>query len=147
MRRLLLLLVPLVVVAVACGDDQSPGAAGADPSSSGSPVTMLDGRTFLSTGVAGHELVDGTVVRLSFEDGSLSANVGCNKIFGGYRLDGDVLTAEALAQTRMACEDLLMEQDTWLMELLMGSPTVALEADALVLTSADGSTVVTMQVS
>ncbi|TVR26401.1 MAG: META domain-containing protein [Ilumatobacter sp.] len=44
----------------------------------------------------------------------------------------------------MACEDALMDQDTWLAGLLTGSPAVALDADELVLTSADGVTVVTM---
>jgi heat shock protein HslJ len=105
---------------------------------------MLDGRTFLSTEVTGHELIDGTVIQLGFADGSLSANAGCNQLFGGYRLDGDILAADALGQTEMACEDALMEQDTWLSGLLTGSPTVALDADELTLTSADGATVVTM---
>lgn len=148
MRRVLLSLVPLVplvLVAAACGDDQSSEVPATDaPDPAGSPVAMLDGRTFLSTRVAGHELIDGTVIRLSFDDGSLSANTGCNQLFGDYRLDGDVLAAEALGQTLIACEDALMEQDTWLTGLLTGSPTVALDADELVLTSADGATVVTM---
>jgi heat shock protein HslJ len=70
---------------------------------------MLDERIFLSTEVTGHELIDGTIIQLGLADGSLSANVGCNQLFGGYRLDGDVLAADALGQTQMACEDALME--------------------------------------
>lgn len=148
MRRLLLSLVPLVplmLIVAACGDDQNSEVPVTDtPEPTSSPVAMLDGRTFLSTEVTGHELIDGTVIHLSFADGSLSANAGCNQLFGGYRLDGDVLVAEALGQTQMACEDSLMEQDTWLNGLLTGSPTVALDADELTLTSADGATVVAM---
>jgi heat shock protein HslJ len=144
-RRLLLSLVPLTLIAAACGDDQSSEVPATDtPETTSSRAAMLDERTFLSTEVTGHELIDGTIIQLGFADGSLSANVGCNQLFGGYRLDGDVLAADALGQTEMACEDALMEQDTWLSGLLTGSPIVALDADELTLTSADGATVVTM---
>lgn len=145
MRRLLLPLVPLALLAAACGDDKdaSPPATQA-PEPTGAPIPTLDGRTFLSTEVTGHELVEGSVIRLAFEEGSLSANAGCNQIFGGYRLEGANLVVDTLGQTEMACEDALMAQDTWLAELLSGSPTVALSGDELVLTSADGATVVTM---
>jgi heat shock protein HslJ len=144
-RRLLLGLVPRTLIAAACGDDQSSEVPATDtPETASSQAATLDGRTFLSTEVTGHELIDGTIIQLGFADGSLSANAGCNQLFGGYRLDGDVLAADALGQTQMACEDALMEQDTWLSGLLTGSPTVILDADELTLTSADGATVVTM---
>lgn len=145
MRRLLLCLVPLTLLASACGDDQSSEEPATDPpGTTSSPAAMLDGRTFLSTEVTGHELIEGTVIQLGFADDALSANAGCNQLFGGYRLDGDILAADALGQTEMACEDALMEQDTWLSGLLAGSPIVSLDADELTLTSADGATVVTM---
>lgn len=145
MRRLLLASIPLVLLAAGCGDDSdtNPPATQA-PEPTGAPIPTLDGRTFVSTDVTGHELVEGSGIRLAFEEGSLSANAGCNQIFGGYRLDGETLVVDTLGQTEMACEDALMEQDMWLTELLSGSPSVALTGDELVLTSADGTTVVTM---
>jgi heat shock protein HslJ len=145
MRRVLIPLTVVVLAAAACGgdDDSTPPATEA-PTPTGAPVPTLDGRTFLSTEVTGHELVEGSVIRLSFANGSLSANAGCNTIFGGYRLEGDVLVAEALGQTEMACEEALMDQDMWLAELLTGSPTLSLDGDELVVSSSDGVTVVTM---
>ena len=53
-------------------------------------------------------------IRLTFEDGSLSINAGCNTMFGAYTVDGDVLSAPTLAMTEMACDPALMEQDTWI---------------------------------
>ena len=41
--------------------------------------------------------------------------------------------------TEMACDEALMDQDTRLADLLMASPTVALDGDDLVLTAADAS--------
>ncbi len=74
----------------------------------------LDGREFVSTQVDGYELVPDSVIRISFEDGSVSINAGCNTMFGAYTVDGDVLSAPTLAMTEMACDPALMEQDTWI---------------------------------
>ncbi len=148
MHRVFVALASLAVlglVAAACGDDKDAVAPATEaPTPTGAPIPTLDGRTFLSTEVTGYDLVEGSVIRLAFEDGSLSANAGCNQIFGGYQLDGNVLVAGTLGQTQMACDEALMDQDMWLSELLSGSPTLALAGDELVLTSADGATVVTM---
>ena len=99
----------------------------------------LDGREFLSQSVEGHELVEGSTIRLGFADGSVSAQAGCNNIFGGYTLDGDVLVVDTLGTTEMACDPALMEQDTWLVEFLSARPTVALDGDTLTLTGADAT--------
>ena len=84
-----------------CGDDTvDPGAASSPTTPETTPATTpatpapasLDGRTFLSTGSAGFEFVDGTVVRIEFRDDStFSASAGCNLLGGAYRIDGDTL--------------------------------------------------------
>ena len=48
----------------------------------------LDGREFVSTQVDGYELVPDSTIRISFADGSVSVNAGCNTMFGGYTVDG-----------------------------------------------------------
>jgi heat shock protein HslJ len=55
---------------------------------------------------------------------------------GGYTVEGDVLKVGALAQTRMACEDDLMAQDQWIVDLLTGSPKATLANDELTLATA-----------
>lgn len=96
------------------------------------PPGTLDGRTYLSTAIAGADLVPGTRVRLAFQDGNLGASAGCNSMGGAYRLDGDRLVTGQMSMTEMGCEEPLMQQDAWLAAFL-GGATVTLDADTLVL--------------
>lgn len=94
----------------------------------------LDGRTFTATEVRGHDLVEGSVITLHFEDGNISAQAGCNTLVGGTTWDqGNLDVGEPLASTMMACEDDLMSQDEWLTEFLTSSPALSLAGDTLTL--------------
>lgn len=127
-------LFPLVAAAAlvlaACGSDSS--------SSADSPE--LDGRSFVATSIEGQELVEGTDIRISFADGALTANAGCNTLGGDYTLDGNTLNVGPMFGTEMACEPALMDQDVWLTEFLTSEPSVALTGDVLALTG-DGRTI------
>lgn len=46
-----------------------------------------------------------------YPDGRMSATVGCNRLIGGYRRHGGVLTFGRIASTRMACPEGLSEQE------------------------------------
>lgn len=117
-----------------CGSGAGAGA--------GAEEVDLAGRTFTSSEVRGHTLVDGTTVRLSFEEDTISAQAGCNTIFGSASWDDAVLTTDGpLAMTMMACEDGLGEQDAWLSSFLTSEPTLSLEGDTLILgTDSEGIT-------
>lgn len=134
--RTVLLLTMAVLVLSSCGQVTSPSGQAPD----------LEGRTFLSTGVtddgAPRDLVEGSRIRLTFEDGNLSAHAGCNTMFGGYRLDGEVLVVEDMGMTEMGCPGGLAEQDTWLSGLLTARPAVGVEGDDLTLTA--GATVISL---
>jgi len=135
---------PLLALAAlglaACGsDDAAPAADGGDDGTLPPAGFDLDGTEYRSTAVEGHDLVDGTTVALSFDDGSLSATAGCNTLFGGYSIDDDVLVVDALAQTEMGCEPALMDQDQWLAGLLSTGPTITVDGDTLTLTADDGT--------
>jgi heat shock protein HslJ len=115
----------------ACGDDEdAAGPAAAD----------LEGRTFVSTAIEGRELVAGSTISLSFEEGRVAAQAGCNTLSGGFTIDGDELDVEQLAQTQMACDQPLMDQDTWLAAFLGDDPTITLDGDQLTLAE-DGVTI------
>lgn len=159
---------PVVVLAAmglalaACGDDDDDGAAattvesadGTEGSTSVStspegpgPIDAadLDGRTFIATEAVGHELVEGSEVRLQFGPDGVSGTGGCNQLVAApWSLEDDVLVVSGpMAMTEMACDPpALMEQDAWLADLLTGRPTVALDGDTLTLTS--GDTVLTL---
>lgn len=122
MNRSILLLATLALVA-ACS------SAG----SSGSPAS-LDGHTYLSTEVEGAVLVPGTRIRLTFLDGNMSANAGCNIMGGAYSIDGDRLVTTQLSMTEMGCDEPRARQDDWLARFLSGAVTITIEGDTLTLT-------------
>lgn len=126
MTRLFSLLVVGAILLAACS------AAGA-PSPS---APSLDGRTFLSTGIVGANLVPNTQVRLAFADGHLNANAGCNHLGGIYTIDGDRIQTGQMSMTEMGCEEPLMRQDQWLAEFLSGV-MYSLEGDDLILANGD----------
>jgi heat shock protein HslJ len=144
-------LASLTLLLVACS--QAPGAS-PTPSPSPAPTTPptqavkvgLPGRTFLSTGVtvdgAPYALVAGTRIRLIFDNGTLSANAGCNIIGGNLVIDGDTLRFSGASMTEMGCDPARHAQDDWLATFLSSSPTFVLNGNDLVLTS--GTTVVTL---
>jgi heat shock protein HslJ len=124
------LLAAALLVMAACGDDDDGNAA------------TLDGRTFVSTEVAGETLVDGTELSATFDGDSVSTMAGCNTLFGGFEIDDGTLVVEQLAQNQVACDDANQAQDVWVSELLQSDPTIELSGDVLTLPS--GSVTVTL---
>lgn len=128
-----LLIVGLVVstALAACGDDSSSGDA---PS-----ADDLDGRQFVATEIEGHTIVEGSEVLVSFDDGSISIQAGCNTQNSGYEIADGVLQVELLAATMMACEQPLMDQDQLIASIVTAEPTVELDGDELTISSADAT--------
>jgi heat shock protein HslJ len=133
--RIIPTLLAAAVLLVACTGGASPG--GSEPPGPGGPGA-IDGRTFLSTAIAGRALVPGSQVRLSFEGDRIGASAGCNSMGGSYAVDGGRLVVGALATTEMGCDPALMDQDTWLGGFLDGA-SIALAGDMLTLAK-DGVT-------
>lgn len=135
-RLLGLLLAPTLLAAVGCSGDNADVSTGSNP---GVTVAALDGKTFVSTGVTGHTLVPGTQVTVSFVDGAMRVNAGCNSIGGSITLtrDGVLGGADTFASTLMGCSDELAAQDAWLNSFLGGAPTLALDGDTLTMTGQD----------
>lgn len=98
----------------------------------------LDGKTFASTSVEGHDLVEDSTVGLTFEDGNMSANAGCNTMAAAYELDDDTLRWTGnVASTVIGCPDELAVQDEWLTELLTEGVSAELDGSTLTLTGGD----------
>lgn len=102
----------------------------------------LEGRTFTTQAVVidGTEspAADGGTISLTFSDGSISINAGCNTLFGDATwTDGTILVpAGALASTMMACSEPLMAQDQLLATFFSSNPTWSLTGDTLTIESA-----------
>ena len=129
--------VAVLTLAAGCGS----GDEAADPSptyAGPAPAEWLDGSTFTSTEVTGHELVEGTQIELTFEGDRLSASAGCNTQGAPYSLDdGRLAWTEDPASTMMGCDADLMEQDEWLAGLFTAGVDLAGDADGMTLTSGD----------
>jgi heat shock protein HslJ len=110
--------------------------SGVGPPGDGDAPPALDGRTFLSRSVTGHDLVPGTRIQLSFNDGNVGATAGCNSLGAPYRLDGDALVTEGrgMTQTEIGCDPPRHDQDEWLSGFLTSAPTVVLSGNELTLT-------------
>jgi heat shock protein HslJ len=140
MRRLTVLLLLTLTLLAACGDDGGGDDGGDSGSGGGPPATAedLDGKTFASTGSTGHELVTGTVVSLTFTDGTLSFSAGCNSMNAGYEItDGTLELTSEVAGTLMGCPEDKQAQDEWLTGFLSGGPEATVDGDVLTLTSGD----------
>lgn len=119
----------LFAAALVVGGCAGGGAASAS-------TLTLDGRTFLSTSVQGHDLVAGSTIRLTFQPGRIGISAGCNQMSGAYDIvDGDLKTGQ-MATTEMGCDPPRMQQDTWVGAFIDGS-TVALAGDTLTLGHGD----------
>ena len=124
------------------GDPTTSTSTTAAPTTTVDLATSLDGRTFLSTGVEGYQLVEGAQIQLTFDGTNLAAAGGCNQIGATWSLEGAVLVVAQPAMTAMACVPAaLMDQDTWVSALLTSKPTVAVDGDTLTITATDGTVV------
>lgn len=79
------------------------------------------------------------------EDGTISGNVGCNSFGGDYKVDGDKITFGPISSTLMMCADTpIADQETAALNTLTETVTFVIDADALTITSADGSSVIVL---
>ncbi len=145
MRSLTLVVLSLSALmglaACSSGAASSPTPAGpttAGPTTAVPTSAGLDGRTFLSTSITGHDLVPGSRVTIRFDGGSIGASAGCNSMSGSYEIVDGVLTTGPMMTTEMGCAEPLMAQDTWLSGFLAGA-AVTLDGDILTL-ARDGVT-------
>jgi len=143
-----------------CGQGSTVQSGGSAASGSGSASSKapspsegsttsggLAGKEYVSTGRTKdgkpYPLVPGSTVHLTFKDGRVVANAGCNTMSGAAGVkDGKLVLLGPTTSTMMGCEKALMDQDAWLGQLLESSPTVAVQGSTLTLTA--GGTVLTL---
>ena len=101
-------------------------------------LASLDGRTFVSTSVTGHDLVEGSTLSVAFEDGRVAVNGGGNVQGSQAVLEGTTLRfAHPPISTRMWPGEELQAQDDWISEIFLSGVDVALEGPDLTLTTGD----------
>lgn len=85
--------------------------------------------------------VDAEITAL-FEDGQVSGSAGCNRYFGGYQVEGEKLTFDALGSTRMLCDDARNERETEFLTAMQSVEGYRLEGDRLILLDGEGNPLV-----
>lgn len=132
----LFILLPVFLALTSCG--------GEDASTPADPNQLdLAGQTFLSKDVTvndqAYPLVKGSQLRLSFEDGAIGASAGCNSMSGDATWSSGtlIIDGQGLSMTEMACDEPLMQQDTWFADILTSKPTLLQNDSTLTLTSED----------
>lgn len=94
----------------------------------------LDEREFVLQFAEGAPLLVGASVHLAFSDRGLSADAGCNHLFGKYTVEGQRLVVVGVTQTEMGCEHLDEQRDEWFSQLLVSRPSVNLAGSTLTIT-------------
>jgi heat shock protein HslJ len=88
--------------------------------------------------VGPHTLVPGTQISLGFpEKGKITAQAGCNSLFGDVTFEQTKLAVSGMGGTDMGCDKARHDQDQWLSTFLTEAPAWALTGDELVLTGKD----------
>ncbi len=60
------------------------------------------------------------------EAGGINGSAGCNRYFGGYERNGDLITLSAIGSTMMACAEDVMEQEQQYLTILQAAESYAL---------------------
>ena len=107
------------------------------------PPSELAGTSWTFVSIGGAPVAGDRPTSLQFDGERLSGSAGCNRISGGYRVEGRMLSAGPLMTTRMACPGPGMAQEGAFLSLMSGPVEIGFPTDGtLVLTAADGQTVV-----
>ncbi len=161
MKRLILLALPIALAACAKPAPDAPAPASTEPPAATAPAA--DPASTAPTGAAAlgayhwrlqdakdaqGKRIDALFARadhpltLDFAEGRLGVSNSCNRMGGGYTLEGDKLTVSSMMATQMACADSkLMALDGEAGKRLEGSSTLAVQAGdeaRLTLTNAGG---------
>jgi heat shock protein HslJ len=73
---------------------------------------------------------------LTFDDGELSGNAGCNSLMGDYKIKGDQIVFGSIASTEMGClESQVMEQENIAHQVLTGTASFKIEGNMLTITN------------
>jgi heat shock protein HslJ len=90
--------------------------------------------TWVATQASPTALVAGSRVVLTFTNGGLNGDDGCNAI-GATKasISGGRLTVSSLGTGLKACSEELGKQEVWIAELLQSSPTVAINGSVMII--------------
>lgn len=83
----------------------------------GDPRQLLLGEPWHVNRINGQDTTARITLQFT-EEGRIHGQSGCNRYFGRYQLTGEGITTQGLAQTRMACSEILMRQEDRMLRVL-----------------------------
>jgi heat shock protein HslJ len=92
-------------------------------------------------GALGETVAEATI---TFENGRVGGNTGCNNFFASYTLVGQQLTIAQIGSTMMMCEDAIMAQEQGILAALGKAAAYAPKEEGVALLDASGAVVLTL---
>ena len=88
-------------------------------------------------------MTGGSAKLLQFEAATnkVSGNVGCNRLFGEYQSEGERLSFNGIATTRMACDPISMQMETNVVQNMEKVQTWSINGSELQLKDQAGQTI------
>ena len=87
--------------------------------------STLAGTQWRVTGIDGKAPVVPQMARVAFDASKIDVSIGCNRIDGAYRVDGQRLIAGPFVTTEMACDNRLVQQEAAVNALLASAPLLS----------------------
>ena len=105
----------------------------------------LTGKVWALDSLNGAAPVPGSTVTAEFtEDGKVGGSAGCNSYSGSYTVSGNSIEfTQSMASTMMACEELIMAQETAYFQALAAAKSFVIEGDQLTLNDGGGKALAT----
>ena len=133
--RLALSLMFLAILLVACGSSVNPNLPSGE--------AALADTTWKLFAIDKRDPVDAhNEMTLTFSEGQVHGNSGCNSFGGSYSVNGDKIQFSQLASTMMACmqPEGIMEQEQVILQYLNQAETYRFEDGQLVIAVSDQET-------
>ena len=89
-------------------------------------------------------MIAGTDIDVAFGLASVGGFAGCNSFSGTYGTNGNIIRIGALATTRMACDQEVMDQEAAFLEALQGVALIETRGQQVNLTDLKGAIKVTL---
>lgn len=97
----------------------------------------LEGTSWVVTAINHNNLIDGSEVTITFEDGKAVGSGGCNSYSSSFQVDGEAISFDTIVQTEMCCVDILgiMDQENSFLAILSAAVGYDLTGDSLIIFS------------
>ncbi len=130
-KTLLVTLIALVLLAAACGDDDTEPTQTTDGDPFGDTTWVLTDSEVDGSPLT---LLDENPITIARTDDGIGGTAACNSYGGGATIDGSSIDITELFQTEMACEPEVMDLETAYTSALGRVDTIAVDAETLTLT-------------